>query len=106
VASLQTVLNRQGSIAAEPFPFGPLGGQHGAPNEFTWHRLVAAAKRHLEDTSLAEFAVDPAALVGGWVPDVELPLNLSQPTVRTRFFARAQETIVGHADRFVASRWL
>jgi hypothetical protein len=86
VASLQTVLNSQGSIAAEPFPFGPLGEQQGPPNEFTWHRLVAASKKSLDDTSLAEFGFDPAALVGGWSPVVVLPLNLPEfpPALRLR----------------------
>jgi hypothetical protein len=86
VAALQTVLNSQESIAAEPFPIGPLGGQDGPPNELTWHRLVAASKKSLDDISLAEFAFNAAALIGGWVPVLVLPLNLPEfpPALRLR----------------------
>jgi len=47
---------------------------------------VAASKKGLDDSSLAAFAFDSAALIGGWVPVLMLPLNLPEfpPALRLR----------------------
>jgi hypothetical protein len=71
---------------ADPFPFGPLGGVSGPPNEFTWHRLAGALKKTPADSSLREFALDLGALKDGWVPPIVLPLNLPEfpPALRLK----------------------
>jgi hypothetical protein len=71
---------------AEPFPFAPLGGVNGPPNEFTWHRLVAAIRKTPDDPSLAEFPLDISALSNGWTPPLLFPVNLPEfpPALRLK----------------------